>query len=98
MTPQMVADERQGIHEGWLGFVVPGGSTTRERRPSAEEVIGEERHEGEQTEECWGGAGNCSVGPLPLRLDPKMSADLAEGDLELPAQREPADDLQRISG
>src|SRR5262249_57359610 len=42
------------------------------------------------------GARNGALGPLALRLDAEMSAHFPEGDLELPAQREPADDLQRI--
>ena len=36
------------------------------------------------------------IRPLPLRLHTQMGAGLLEGDLDLPAQDEPADDLQGI--
>ena len=50
----------------------------------------------EQPEQAGRGAGYRAIRPLPLGLDTQMSASLLEGDLDLPAQDEPTDDLQGI--
>src|SRR4051812_42263851 len=60
------------------------------------EAVGKQGHDGEQAEQAWCGAGNRLVGPLPLGLDAEVVTDLSEGDLQLPALREPAEDLQRL--
>ena len=68
---------------------------TADRAPSGE-LCGEQGHEGEQPEQAGRGARDGPVRPLALGLDAEMVADLAEGDLHLPALDEPAQDLQRV--
>jgi hypothetical protein len=51
--------------------------------------------DGEQGEECGGGAKNRFVGPLALGLDAEMSAGFFERDLDLPAAHEPSEDIAR---
>ena len=60
------------------------------------EAVGQQGHDGEQTEQAGRGARDCPVRPLPLGLDAQVVAHLAEGDFELPSLDEPADDLQRL--
>ncbi len=60
------------------------------------ELAGQQGHNREQPEQAGRGAGHGTVRPLPLGLHTQMSASLLEGDLDLPAQDESADDLQRI--
>ena len=60
------------------------------------EAAGKQGHDGEQAEQAGRGASDGLVGPLPLGLDTEVVADFSEGDLQLPALREPAEDLQRL--
>ena len=64
------------------------GTTVEARRQQ-----GDDR---EQPEQAWRGAGDGLVRPLPLGLDAEVVTHLAEGDFDLPALDEPADDLQRL--
>ena len=60
------------------------------------ETVGQQGHDGKQAEQAGRGAGNRLVRPLPLGLDAEVVTDLSECDLQLPALREPAEDLQRL--
>ena len=57
------------------------------------EAVGQQGHDGEQAKQAGRRAGDGLVGPLPLGLDAKVVAGLSECDLQLPALREPAEDL-----
>src|SRR4051812_28131324 len=61
------------------------------------ELASQQGHNREQSEQTWSGASHGMVRPLPLRLHTQMGASLLEGNLDLPAQNEPADDLDRIA-
>ena len=56
----------------------------------------QERGQGEQPEQCRGGAGDRRVRPLPLGLDSQVVADLGEGDLHGPTLNAPAQHHERI--
>jgi hypothetical protein len=60
--------------------------------------MGVERHQREEAKHGWSRAGDRAVRPVALGLYTEMGAHLAERHLELPAQQEPGDDLERISG
>jgi hypothetical protein len=60
------------------------------------EAVGQQGHDGEQAEQAGRGASDGLVGPLPLGLDAQVVAGLSECDLQLPALRKPAEDLQRL--
>ena len=49
-----------------------------------------------ETQQGGGGTGDGRVGPLALGLDAQVGAHLLKGDLQLPAQDKPFQDLGRI--
>ena len=51
---------------------------------------------GEQPEESRCGAGDGPIRPLALSFYSQVRAHFLEGDLQLPTQHEPVDDLDRI--
>jgi hypothetical protein len=53
--------------------------------------------DGEQAEQNWRGSKNCFVGPLALGFNAEVGADFLEGNLDLPAADEPAEDIARMS-
>ena len=59
-------------------------------------LIGPERHQREQAQQRWRGAGNRLVRPLALRLHAEMAAHLRKRHLDRPAPHEPAQDVHRI--
>ena len=60
--------------------------------------MGKERNQREQAKECWGGAQNGQGRPLALRLNAQVRSRFFQGDLQLPTQHEPLDDLRRGGG
>ena len=69
--------------------------TENSRSGTLTELARQQGHHREQAEQVGCGAGHSTVRPWPLGL-PRMGAHLLNGDLDLPAQDERADDLQRI--
>ena len=96
LGPQLAAHQGEGVGEGRDRFGVPGGLRDRGRGSSLELVVGEQRHQGEETEQRWGRAGDRTIGPLALGLDAQVGPHLVEGHFELPAQDEPGEDLLGI--
>ena len=95
-APDRPAHRGQGIAEGgvWLG--VPGGRGDA-LALADRETVRQQADNREQREQAGRCAGNCLVGSLPLGLDAQMRPRVLEGDLDLPALDEPADDLRRIA-
>ena len=60
------------------------------------EIVGPQRYQREQTEKGGGSARDGRVGPLPLGLDTKMTADFGKGDLDGPTADQPAKDVERV--
>ena len=97
--PEVVTDEGQGIGKRGLRLVIPGGLAARQRRPRAAEVMGEQRHEGEQAQQGRRGAGNSSVRPLAAFVStPRWARTSRKVTSSWKPQDEPGDDLQRIGG
>src|SRR3954463_13622123 len=96
LPPDLAPNRGEGVSEGGPLLAVPGGRCNAQASVTAE-VVGQQGHDGEQAEQAGRGAGDGLVGPLPLGLDTEVVADLSERDLQLPALREPAEDLQRLS-
>src|SRR3954468_15793174 len=85
----------EAVGEGRPLLVVPGAG--RDLDPgTAVEARRQQGDDREQPEQAWRGTGDRLVRPLPLGFDAEVVAHLAEGDFELPALDEPADDLQRL--
>ncbi len=81
----MTTDEGEGIAEGGRLFVIPGGLTDGERIwGDLEAVVGEEGHEGEESEQDRGGALDCERRPAAGSLEAEMGADLMEGGFNRP--------------
>ena len=85
----------EAVREGRPLLVVP--SAGRDLDPgTAVEARRQQGDDREQPEQAGRGAGDRLVRPLTLGLDAKVVTHLAEGDFELPALDESADDLQRL--
>jgi hypothetical protein len=85
----------EGVGESWPLLAVP--SASRDLDPNtAIEASCQQGDDREQPEQAGRRAGDRLVRPLALGLDAGVVACLAEGDLNLPALDEPADDLQRL--
>ena len=88
----MTSHGGEGVAEGRALLTVPGaaGCGLSLRGP---ELCGQEGDGGEQCEQAWCGSGDGQVRSLPLGFDTKMRPGFLEGDLQLPALNEPAQDL-----
>src|SRR3954471_13138922 len=95
LAPELAPNRGERVGEGGPLLAIPGGGRDLQAGVAAE-AVGKQGHDGEQAEQAGRGTGDGLVRPLPLGLDAEVVADLSEGDLQLPALREPADDLQRL--
>ena len=87
----MVAHSRQSVAESSFIFLVPTGLTHWQIvwvKP-----LGDEDHDAEEAEESRGGALDGPVRPLTLGFEAEASAQFFKGDLNIPTQTEPDDDL-----
>ena len=62
------------------------------------ERVGQEHHEAEETEQTGDGAAHRAGGPLALRLKAALRTHFLEGDLHVPAQQIPPQDLLCLPG
>ena len=85
----------EAVGEGRPLLVVPGAGLDLDPG-TAVEARRQQGDDREQPEQAGRGAGDRLVRPLTLGLDAEVVAHLAEGDFQLPALDEPADDLQRL--
>jgi hypothetical protein len=95
MRPDLAADRRDSIAEGWHRLSIPCGGA-RDEGGGCVDVVSPETNDREETEEGWRGSQNGEVGPLPLGLDAEMGAGFLEGDLDLPTHDEPSEDIGRF--
>ena len=95
LGPQLATHQGEGVGEGG-GALAYQADCRIGAAGRAELVVGEERHQGEETEQRRGGAGDRTIRPLPLGLDAQVRPHLVEGHFELPAEDEPGEDLQGI--
>ncbi len=91
----MASHGGQRVTEGRLRFAVPRIACNRQARMTAQ-WHGQQRHNGKQRQQARCGARNGPVRPPMLGLNAQVSARFLKGDLDLPALREPADDLQWV--
>ena len=80
---------RRGWGRPW-GTMPPGGALAGAVFAS----VGRQGDPGEETHQGRSGAGDGPVGPLALGFHSQMSPHLLEGDLQLPAQHKPFQDLE----
>ena len=91
----MAPDQGDGVHEGRRRLVVPGGPALGHGVPFLQRVSGQ-CGPGKETQQDGRGAGDGLVRPLALGLHAQVGPRLPEGDLQLPAQHKPLQDLGRV--
>jgi len=93
VSPEFAAYGGTCIGERWPDLRIPRSFADVLRGAIWEPVLCEQRHQGEQPEQGWGGATDRRISPLPLRLQTEVAMCFREGDFALPAQEEPGPDL-----
>ena len=96
-SPQLLSHQRKRIGKGRMSLAVPSYLPESTSRPSRHMVMRKQSDQREQTQESRCGSAYRQIRPLPLGLEPEMSACLLEGHFQLPARNKPTDDLLRVS-
>jgi len=91
-SPDVPSDHGDDIGKGCLGLVVPGGRTDA-NGGCPENLQGHEHYQREQSEQNRGGSLYGQVRLLSLRFNTEMGSELFKGNLHIPSQDEPMDDL-----
>ena len=88
----MAAYQRQRVAERWLRFSIPRAGAYRHRL-IPHEPIGDQRHQGKQSQEYRRRPGDGPLRPLPLRFHTEVRPRWFEGNLERPAADKPQYDV-----
>jgi hypothetical protein len=94
-VPELLAYERNGVGKGGMRFAVPSGLANGEFS-GTRQTMGQQSNDRKQAEQHGCRPGNRQMGPLALRLYSKVKPYFLEGDLHLPAPKEPLQDLTGI--
>ena len=93
--PQVAAHQGDGVHEGRRRLVVPSRCAMG-RGSLLPQKLGCQGGPREEPHQDWRSTGNGSIRPLALGLHARVSPHLPGGDLQLPAQHKPLQDLRWV--
>ena len=94
--PDLPADQRQRITEGWLRLVVPSCLPDRQFAPAGV-LMRQQRDQREQPQQHGRCTQDRQIRPLALSLHAQMLPHLVISHFDLPTQHEPLHDLHRVS-